>query len=91
MTAAEVMAMLDTIYPPQEDDGPAVPVGYFTRNYPQAVAQGRGWLRHVPAVERKALARVANAASGYGSLGGRARAASAQRDARGRFVSNGGK
>lgn len=58
--------------------------GYFKARYSPLV--GKDWLRKLPDYEIAAFARVGFCCSGYGRSGGIARAASAKRDRRGRFV-----
>lgn len=60
--------------------------GYFIQNY--GPLKGRDWLRRLPKWERSALSRVAWSASDYGKSGGVARAQTALRDRRGRFIKN---
>ena len=64
-----------------------IPPNYFRYNY--GPLKGSDWLRTIPKQDRKALAHIANANSGYGSAGGEARARTAKRDSRGRFATNG--
>lgn len=47
---------------------------------------GRDWVRRVSAEDRQAFVQIGLSAAQYGHLGGIARAASAQRDRRGRFT-----
>lgn len=67
---------------------PEIPEGYFVKNY--GPLQGRNWLAGVSDEDKRALAQYANACSGYGIRGGRARALQADlqglRDHRGRFL-----
>lgn len=57
--------------------------GYFKKYYKLS---GRDWLRTVSKEDRAALAHIGFAASGYGVVGGLKRAATAKRDAKGRFT-----
>ena len=50
------------------------------------VRSGRSWLRNVSKEDRQAFAMIGCQAHQYGKLGGKARAASAKRDRRGRFT-----
>lgn len=61
--------------------------GYFSDKYGEKLKGHRNWQAVISPEDRKALAHVAFACSGYGRNGGRARAASAFRDEQGRFVS----
>jgi hypothetical protein len=50
---------------------------------------GKAWLRHIPLEDRQAFAIIGLMALGrwqFAHLGGKARAQSARRDARGRFL-----
>lgn len=61
--------------------------GYFKENYPEVIQEGgRNWLPLLPAHERLAFALYGLHHAEYGHKGGVARAATAQRDSRGRFV-----
>lgn len=62
-----------------------IPPKYFIEHYQ---LHGRDWLRRVSAEDRQALAYYAFVRSNYGRDGGRARAETAKRDHRGRFISN---
>jgi hypothetical protein len=52
-------------------------------NYPRS---GRDWLRRLPREERVAFSYIGRAYADHGRAGGRARAATAQRNARGQFT-----
>ena len=58
--------------------------GYFSKNY--GPLKGSDWIRRIPVYERQALSYVGRVASNHGKSGGVARAATAKRDAKGRFV-----
>jgi hypothetical protein len=58
--------------------------GVIKARYPNL--QGRDWLRTISPEDRQAFWRAGFAASDYGRMGGRARADTAKRDHRGRFV-----
>ncbi len=57
----------------------------FKRNYPEL--KGKNWLLSVSEEDRKAFIRLGFTHSDYGRKGGNVRAKTAQRDYRGRFVS----
>jgi hypothetical protein len=50
---------------------------------------GRTWLRNIPAEDRKVFSMIGREAHQHGHLGGVARATTAKRDSRGRFVKAG--
>lgn len=60
-----------------------IPKGYFQEKYGNL--EGKDWIRSISREDRKALAKIAFAASGYGRKGGRVRAMTAERDSQGRF------
>lgn len=65
----------------------SIPEGYFKQRYP---TQGNKlWLQVVDEADRKALAHAGLVAGEYGKMGGRARAATAVRNA-GRFARSDG-
>jgi hypothetical protein len=51
--------------------------------------RGKDWLRSLPDEDRKAFSWIGIKESGFGRLGGKARAAQAKRDSRGRFLKGG--
>lgn len=59
--------------------------GMFKQKYGKRLKGRRDWVNAIHEDDRKVLARRAFACSGYGVLGGLARAESAERDSRGRF------
>jgi hypothetical protein len=63
--------------------------GYFTANY--APLRGSDWLRRLPDWERQAFSRIGRTYALYGHLGGVARAHTALRDTKGRFISTSNK
>ena len=66
-----------------------IPRSYYKHKYPHILhAHGSDWLRHLPENELAAFVDVGKYHHDYGRAGGRARARSAMRDARGRFVCN---
>ena len=58
--------------------------GMFKRRYP---LQGKTWLRDIPPEDRAIFAQIGREYHGYGHLGGIARAKTAKRDEKGRFIS----
>ncbi len=54
--------------------------------FQQRTRTGRDWLRRIPQDDRKAFARIGMEAHNYGRQGGKARAANAKRDQKGRFT-----
>ena len=58
--------------------------GAIKRRYP--VLKGKDWIRKIEPDDRKALLHVVRSFGEHGRKGGRARAATAQRDSRGRFI-----
>lgn len=61
-----------------------IPPGYFQETYGPLI--GVAWVRELPKAERDAFSYVGRKAADHGRMGGVARAASATRDHRGRFV-----
>lgn len=60
-----------------------IPDGYFKNRYN---LKGKDWLRMIPEEEKDIFVHCGLQNAGYGKLGGRARAATAKRDKRGRFI-----
>ena len=58
--------------------------GYFSKNY--GPLKGSDWIRRIPVEDRKAFCYIGRAAGNHGRNGGLARAATAKRDEKGRFV-----
>lgn len=56
----------------------------FKSRYPELI--GRDWIRRVEPDDRTAFVHIGLAAFDYGRQGGKVRAATAQRDERGRFT-----
>lgn len=50
--------------------------------------KGKDWLRHIPAEDRQAFSYIGRMAANHGKMGGIARARTANRDYRGRFMPN---
>ena len=50
------------------------------------VLQGKDWIRRVEPDDRKAFVQIGMRFHNYGKMGGKARAATARRDKRGRFT-----
>lgn len=76
------LSLFDDTYAPTSP----LPPNYFKDRYEGL--SGKDWLRNIDKEDRVALAKIANAASGYGRNGGVVRANTAKRDSRGRFISN---
>lgn len=59
--------------------------GVLKRRYGDELKGRQDWVNVISKEDRQALAEIAFAASGYGVLGGRERARTAERDSQGRF------